>query len=217
MQHSRVALIGITALLVAGCGSAKPGRVVTVTVDAPSSTRATPATSSARPTHVAPSHLTKLPGPCDTLLTDYLVSQAIGGQQFRGKDVFVVGQKDPGIGRIGYLNCRYGVTGTGAAEKAEVEIGVSLYGTAAQAAKRIPATVDDYTAHGATPSDVIVAGQPGRLLTGGSGAGYTLPVLVVASGQRTVAVTIDPAVVSAANVRKDAVAVAALALERTAG
>lgn len=206
-------MLGLLAVLAAGCGSSRPGRVRTVTVDAPSSSTVPVATRPASPTRAVPTRLTRLPGPCDTLLTDFLVSQALGGQQFRGKDVFVVGQPEPDIGRIGYLNCRYGVTG----DKAEVEIGVSLYRTAAQAAKRIPATVDDYTAHGATAADVTVAGEAGRLLTGGSGPGYTLPLLVVASGQRTVAVTIDRAVVSAANVARDAAAVARLALQRTGG
>lgn len=214
----RVALLGLSVVLaVSACSSSTPGRVVTVTVNPSTSSSASSRPAAPSLTRHPPNRLTRLPGPCDTRLTDYLVAHAIGGRQPSGRDAFVVGAADATIGRVGYLNCRYGVTGTGAGEKAKVEIGVSLYRTAAQAAGRIPATVDDYTAHGATAADVTVAGATGKLLTGGAGAGYALPLLVVASGQRTVAVTLDPTVTSGATLNRDATALAVLALQRTGG
>lgn len=160
--------------------------------------------------------MTKLNGTCDTLLPDSSVTAAIGGKQLAGNDAFIVGQAEKDIGRISYLNCRYGVTGSGAAAKPKVEIGVSLYMTAAQAATRISATTDDYTAHGAKPTHVTVAGQPASVLIGGVGAGYAAPLLVVAAGQRTVAVSIDASVATGAAASKDATALATLAVKQTA-
>src|SRR5439155_25404113 len=98
------------------------------------------------------SHLSSFKGTCDTLLPDGSVFDAIHISPLPGTDAFVVGQPDPTIHRIAYLNCRYGVTGSGSAAKPSIEIGVSLYDTADRAAQRITATVDDYTAHGASTS-----------------------------------------------------------------
>jgi hypothetical protein len=142
---------------------------------------------------------------------------ALGGSLPNGTDAFVVGKAEPTIGRIGYLNCRYGVTGRGAAARPAIEVGISLYRTAAQAAARIPATVDDYSAHGATASDVTVTGLPAQLLTGGTGDGYDVPLLVVASGQRTVAVSVDSTVATGSKAKADAIAITRLALDRTSG
>ncbi|HKC28212.1 MAG TPA: hypothetical protein VKB75_09390 [Jatrophihabitans sp.] len=214
----------LTALsLVAACTSKTPAQVVTVTVPpstAPSTTTtASPSqpantNSSTPPGSSSAAALTKLNGACDTLLPDDSVLSAIGATTLGGKDVFVVGKPEPNIGRIGYLNCRYGVKGTSA--RPAIEIGISLYTTAAKAADRITATVDDYTGHGATSNDTTVAGQPATLLTGGVGAGYDVPLLVVASGQRTVAVSIASSVATGSKAGADATALAKLALERTA-
>ena len=57
---------------------------------------------------------------------------------------------------------------------------------------------------------------PGKMLTGGVGVGYDVPLLVVASGQRTVAVSVARTVAAGAKAVSDATAVAALALKRTA-
>jgi hypothetical protein len=216
-----VALLG-TAALVAGCSSSSPtqaGRVVTVTVPpSSSSVVARPTTSSANrtPTPHPTIHLTRLKGTCDTLLPDDVIIQSIGGT-LAGVDAFVVGAAESAIGRIGYLNCRYGVTGTGNAATPKIEIGISLYATAARAAARISATVDDYTAHGATAAATSVNGLPGTNLTGGVGTGYDVPVLVVSSGQRTVAVSVGSGVATGAKATSDAIQLATLALNRTGG
>lgn len=235
--------VSIAALaLAAGCTTShESGRVVTVTVkpsktvgSSPSPTSSAPhptasagpsstavATSASAPAstgEAAPTAtptLTKLTGTCDTLLPDGEIEQAIGGPLPSGSDVFVVGQPDRGLGRVANLNCRYGVTGRGASSVPAIEVGISLYRTAAQAAARIPATVDDYDAHGATATDTTVHGLPATLLTGGSGPGYADVLVVVAFGQRTFAVNVASRVATGDEAAADASAIAALALDRT--
>jgi hypothetical protein len=212
--------------LLAACTSSTPGpRVVTVTRSpsrpttppAPPSS-STPATSaSTSPTPTAAPTLTKLSGTCDTLLPDSAVENALGRSLPAGNDAFVVGTPEADIGRVGYLNCRYGVTGAGAAATPALEIGISLYHTAAQAMARITATTDDYDAHGASATDTTVNGLPATLLSGGTGTGYDVPLLVIAYGQRTVAVSVTSKIASGDKAASDATALAALALERTAG
>lgn len=211
-----MAVCAASLVALAGCtSSGGAGSVVTVTVHrsvAPPKT----ATTSAAPTTKAPPTprtLTKLPGTCASLLPDTVVFQAIGVRTLSGNDAFVVGQPEADIGRIGYLNCRYGVT----AATPKIEVGISLYKTAAQASTRLKATVSDYGAHGATSTQLTVDGQPATLLTGGTGSGYEVPLLVVASGQRTVAVNVASSVATGAKATRDASSIATLALKNTGG
>jgi hypothetical protein len=217
-------LVCVCALgLLAACSSSKPAKIVTVTVPESSPAASSPAATGSPTTSTAasptttptPTHLTKLKGTCETLLPDYDVVDAIGGTPLSGTNAFVVGQPDPTIGRIAYLNCRYGVTGTGTTAVPAIEIGVSLYGTPAKAAARITATVDDYAAHGATTSQVTVEGLPATMLTGGAGEGYDVPLLVIAFGQRTIAVSVAGSVATGDKAVTDATALATLALDRT--
>jgi hypothetical protein len=217
--------VGVAVLTVlAGCSASKPTQVVTVTrTQSPPASTTAPATQPAPTASADPSHspattaLSDLPGTCDTLLDDSSVLDAAGVDSLPGKDAFVVGKADPVIHRLAYVNCRYGVTGKGGTGKPAIEIGVSLYATSEDAAQRITATVDDYAAHGATTTAVQVLGKQATLITGGAGAGYDVPTLVVAAGQRTVAVSIDDAVAPAAKVADPAVAITKLALQRSAG
>lgn len=209
-------------LLLAGlaaCTSSKPARVVTVTAQpSPGQSGTATAMPSAPATTPAPttSAMTQFKGTCDSLLPDPSVDDAIGVASLPGTDAFVVGKPEPDIHRLAYLNCRYGVTGKGSKAKPAIEIGISLYGTADEASSRVSATVDDYTAHGASSSDVKVGALPGSMLTGGVGDGYSVPTLVVASGQRTVAVSVGTSVATGAKATKDATSLAALALKQTA-
>jgi hypothetical protein len=215
--------VGAAAItLLAACSTSTPRPVVTVTrtptptvtvTVSPTTTSAAPSTSPA--THSpANGTQTDLPGTCDTLLDDGSVFDAAGIKPLTGNDAFVVGKPDPVIHRLAYLNCRYGVTGHGTSGTPPIEVGVSLYATSTEATDRIAATVDDYTAHGASVSSTQVLGQRASMITGGSGAGYDVPTLVVADGQRTVAVSIAKSVTS--KIADAAIGIAKLALRRTA-
>lgn len=68
---------------------------------------------------------------------------------------------------------------------AQVEVSVSLYPTKAAAAARITATDSDWRSHGATGHPVTVGTHRATVLLG-----YGRPLLVLASGVRTVAVNV---------------------------
>jgi hypothetical protein len=218
-RHRALIAAVCTATLLAGCKSqAKvgPTTVVTVTASAssaagsrsapPSSPAATTAGRSAPP---PPVNMTKLPGRCENRLSDDRVEHAIGAS-FDGDTAFIVGLPDNATGRISYINCRYGVSG----QSRQLEIQVSLYRTAAKAAARIRPTIDDFAHHSATATKTTVDGIPATVLDGGTGEGYG-PTIVLAYGQRTLAVTFEPGAVSAARVARDLTALAALAVQRT--
>lgn len=228
VNESLVRAAACTAVLgvLAACGSGSSGGAVTATVTVtPTASAATPtsgAASLAEPDRTAAAsptatHLTRFKGTCETLLPDAAVTNALGGKPLAGTDSFVVGEPDKVISRLAYLNCRYGVTGTGGKATPKVEIGISLYATPDDAAARLTATADDYAAHGATSTDATVDGLPAMLLSGGAGAGYDLPLLVVASGQRTVAVSVAASVARGDQIAKVTGDLAALALQSTSG
>ena len=199
--------------------------VVTVTQSAPSpslssggasdagtagaSSSGAAATTTAGP---APTGMTKLPGRCETLLASAAVADAIG-RAFTGKTAFVVGTPDKATGRLNYINCRYGIGAN--PDNPGLEIGVSLYKTAGQANARIPLTITDFENNSATATKTAVEGIAATVLTGGQSAGYG-PSIVLSYGQRTIAVTFRAGEVAAADAQKDLIALAALAIHRTA-
>ncbi len=206
-------------LAAAGCSTqpvSGPTKTVVVTRTAVPSDTPTPTGSPAGSASATstPAVMHRLPGRCGDLLPPAAIDNALG-HAVGGGTSFVVGKPEKDIGRIGYLNCRYGVpSGAAASAAPKVEIGVSLYRTAALAAARIPATVDDYAAHGASSTTTKVDGLSAKILTGGRGGGYTAPTLVAVDGQRTVAVTVNETAGSSAT--KDLIALAKLALTNTA-
>jgi hypothetical protein len=222
-RAARILALGSAALIVlAGCTSdAKPGPTTFVTVSAgppvsaggtvpPANGRSTAKRSRSAPPPSIPTK-SKLPGTCDTLLPLGSVVDALG-QKVPGATAFVVGQPDSATGRLTYLNCRYGVSKKNPVPL--VEIGVNLYRTAAKATGRIPPTVDDYTNHAAKATTTTVAGRPATLLDGGVGPGYS-PTLVLAVGQRTIAVSVRAGAVPPNRLVKGLVALAALATKQT--
>jgi hypothetical protein len=208
------------ALALAGCSMKPHGPATTVTVTArstnPSGASTTSSTSAAPsvPVAIPTPRLTELPGTCDDLLPLSAVEDALG-HSLKGATAFVLGVAEKDIGRVGYLNCRYGLPTGAAATQANptVEIGVSLYGTSAQAARRIPATVNDYTNHAATATQTTIGDITATVLTNGVGAGYTAPTIVAAAGQRTIAISI--AAGATTNPAKDLAVLATLALKNT--
>jgi hypothetical protein len=97
--------------------------------------------------------MTKFSGNCYALLTLYDV-QRTAGYTIGGKTAFIVGVPDKSIGRLSYLNCRYGVPAAPKGATPQIEMTVALYGTSAQAEKRAAGTVSDYVANGATATQV---------------------------------------------------------------
>jgi hypothetical protein len=193
-------LLAIGMLLVAAlaaCTKAPASsstRTVTITASgAASGSSSASASASPSPSPTQPATpMTKFSGTCYSLLTLYDV-QRTAGYPIGGKTAFIVGVPDKTLGRLTYLNCRYGLPATppGGSATPQIEINVALYGTAADAAKRAASTVSDYVANGATPAQVTIADNPGTILVGGTGAGYSVPLLVASSGQRTVAVSLN--------------------------
>jgi hypothetical protein len=210
-------------LALAACtGPTKIGPTTYITVHPSTRAASTPSPSpvstapsaSASPTATVAA-MTKLPGACDGLLPLGSVVDALG-RTVGDATAFVVGVPDPAIDRVSYINCRYGVTKQKKAETAAVEIGVSLYKTPAKAAARLEPTIADYTAHAAEASAAQVAGKPATVLEGGVGEGYG-PTVVLAVGQRTIAVSFRQGAVASGQVAKDLTKLAALAAERTSG
>ncbi len=168
----------------AGQGSTQAPKTVYITA---SSTPASTSASASPSTTAVPRPVTKLTATCDSVMPLLDLQDALD-VDIAGKTSFVVGLPDRGIGRLAYINCRYGLVG-GATAVPKVEIGVSLYKSAAQAAKRLDGTIADYVDHGATRTPITVSGHDGSILVG-SAPGYDIPLLVVASGQRTIAVSV---------------------------
>lgn len=215
-RHARrLAIAAGGTLLITACSSGDAGSARTKTVTVPAPTPTVRATTSATPSPT-PRPQTSLGGPCDALLPLYTVEQAIS-RDVAGHIAFVVGVPDKTIHRLAYLNCRYGIPegAKGAAAVPAIEIGVSLYSAPGYAQRRLAATIDDYEAHGAARAARTVAGHPAVLLTGSTQPGYDAPLLVLADGQRTVAVNVSEPIPAPARVRA-MVALAALALDRTA-
>jgi hypothetical protein len=204
-----------------GCtGSTTTGPTTYVTVDPPTPTPTSSApaptptvgTTSASPAPTVAA-MSKLPGACGGLLPLGSVVDALGRTVGSGT-AFVVGVADPTIDRVSYINCRYGVSKK--SSTAAIEIGVSLYRTAAKAEARLRPTIADYTAHAAEATEAEIEGQRATVLQGGVGAGYG-PTVVLAVGQRTIAVTFRANAISAAEVTKDLTKLATLAAQRTSG
>ncbi|MEO7259986.1 MAG: hypothetical protein ABI047_01775 [Jatrophihabitantaceae bacterium] len=193
---SLAALAGV--LLLGGCTQA----------DAPGADRSTASGNSASPSasssassvsaQPSPTSTAKvepsLGGRCEDLLPIGGVNIALR-RTVIGRTAFVLGVAEPDIGRLTYLNCRYGLSAPVKGKPApvpQVEIGVSLYDSAAQAARRVQATIENYRINGAGDRPARVGSVQGTMLSG-----YGLPTLVVAAGPRTVAVTVTPKLLTA--------------------
>jgi hypothetical protein len=222
-------LIGLGAAgLIGGCTSGQPVQPTTVTVTAsrpaagasssPGPAGASATTSPSAPVTSAPPTVSRLRGTCDTLLPLAAVDNAIG-QAAPGSTAFVVGLAEKDIGRLAYLNCRYAIRGVAAGNVAVpgIEIGISLYNSAAQAQRRMADAVADDVDHGAIRTSLTILGHDAALLAGATDPAHEIPLLVVASGQRTVAVSVTSTFAPAAQRGRIMTALATLALTRTGG
>ena len=93
---------------------------------------------------------------------------------------------------------------------------MSLYSSPAQAQRRANGTVADYRDNGASQAGVTVSGHDGTVLVG-SAPGYNIPLLVVTSGQRTIAVSVLGRLLPPANRNDILTKIATLAVTRTGG
>jgi hypothetical protein len=175
---ARLVLVGVAALT-AACtsgGSDQSQAGATQTAAAPSAT-----SSAASPT---PTPTPNLPGGCDQLLPFTDLDQALGRPLF-GQSRYVVGVAEPKIGRTGRVTCQFGVAANGRGP-ALLEVGVSTYKDADSATDRIAATVAALRANAISQKTASVAGQNATMI--GTKTDYNL---VVAQGDRTVAVTLS--------------------------
>lgn len=178
----------LLAVSIAGCTS-----------DAKSAPK--PGSSASKPTLTPPSSITPsatpstagraLAGDCSTILSLDQVETALG-KPVVGHTAFIVNIPEPKIGQLARVNCRYGI-GTSVKKgkrtivpPPKVEVSVSLYSTDKQASARVADTVAAWRDSGARQIDVLVGPDDGTLLIG-----YGDPLLVVAHGQRTAAVTVQ--------------------------
>lgn len=209
----------VAFVAVAACGSSgsKPNSsnpVTTVIVTKSPSRSASGSGAASSSASAPPAVMRKLPGDCDSLLPQIDVEDSLG-MRLGGHTSFIVGVPEKNIGRLSYLNCRYG-TADAAGHSPKVEIGVSLYSTPGQAERRAEGTIEDYREHGARQSKVTVAGQDAILLIS-TQHDYNVPLLVVTSGQRTVAVSVPTNVLPESKRVSGMSKLAALVLSRTAG
>lgn len=184
--------VGATAVMlavsVAGCTSdAKSAPKSSPSASKPTLTPPSSSTPSAPPSTAART----LAGDCSTVLPLDQVETALG-KPVVGHTTFIVNIPDPKIGLVARVNCRYGVGKSVKKGKRtivpppKVEVSVSLYSTDKKAADRVSNTVAAWRDNGARQIDVLVGPDDGTLLIG-----YGEPLLVVAHGQRTAAVTVQ--------------------------
>lgn len=174
---STTAHTGATATRSGSSGSATSSR------STPTRTGSRSASPPRRPSSPAGALPAKLPGSCTAVAQTSEVNRALG-TSLAGDPGYVRDVPIARIGRLGRVTCNYGASKPKATPP--VQIGVSLYKTAAQASSRVTATVQSATNSGATSAQVGIGIADATVLQGSTG------VLVVLSEQRvTVAVSVD--------------------------
>jgi hypothetical protein len=184
-----LALLGGCTQAAAPSGGASPS--ATASTSAVSRSASTSRSATPKP---AVTGEPSLGGRCEDLLPVGTVNIALR-RNVVGRTAFIRGVAEPDIGRLTYLNCRYGIPAPVKGKPApapQVEIGISLYNSPAQANRRVLATVEYYSAHGAKDRTVPVGSVQGVVLSG-----YGMPTLVVAAGPRTVAISVSPKLLTA--------------------
>lgn len=168
-----------------------PQPVLVPTVDEPSTTAPTTSAAPVLPTNCA----AMIPGN----QLDATVGTAISATVNH-----VIGEPIPNIGRTGRSTCSYGTPVGGVYP---LEISLSSYGDAAQAAARVTATVTDGEQQGIGSTAVPAGGVDASYIplpTGG--------LVVAAAGIYAVAVTMAPSLVPANQVAAKAAAIAGTVL-----
>jgi hypothetical protein len=179
-------LAALAGVVTAGCSSDDDGGSA-----APASPSAS-ATTTASAAPSATATVAALPETCDDALPLLDLDRALG-TTLVGRTSYIEGEPDPKINRTGRMTCRYGIP-VGRAGSHRLELSVSTYTDEASAADRVEVTVLSARQQGARSAEVRVGGEQGFLLTRGG----IRPTLVVASGTRTVALTVANGVLTSA-------------------
>jgi hypothetical protein len=130
----------------------------------------------------------ELPRDCVNVATGPDVDQIVG-HPLVGTTGFVLGLPDPKIGRIGRIDCYYGVPDRQPLEKAAVIITMASYADGPTATQRLRSTVDSARQRGVPTSEVQVGPDQGVVI-----ADTPDQELVDAHGKTTVLVSAAPGV-----------------------
>jgi len=167
-----VAAIGLVGLLLGACSSGSSAstqqpRVPTFTKSsAPTSARVAAPLKS-----------------CTSVAVAADVDTAVG-HQLTGSAGQVVGIAEPSIGRVGRLDCYYGVPAGQPVTASAISIGIATYSDAQSAQHRASLTINAARQGGAATSNVKVGSQPAILI-----ANQKDQELVLSEGNRTVLVS----------------------------
>lgn len=145
------------------------------------------------------------PPACATLASAEDVANAVG-RTFPGAPKEVAGNADQGIGRIGRIDCYYGLAAGRPTTEAPITIGLATYVDDKAAEARVTSTVNAEIGTGAPATKVNVGREQATLLTG------TRPTLVGRYGSTTVVVSVARDVMDAGRVGKVLSRLADLAL-----
>jgi hypothetical protein len=172
--------LAVAVVLVAGCGQKSKGEVQGGPSPSPSATPSSTPSGSPTPAGTA----APLPETCVDVLTLDEMDNAVG-HALPGQTVYIKGQAEPKIHRIGRVTCRYGVHKAANHTVVPLEVGVSGYADADSAASRIRFTVNQQRNNGATPTDVSLGDAQGTALVAGDSA-----LLIFAKGTTTAAISV---------------------------
>jgi hypothetical protein len=169
---SAVAAIGLVGLLLGACSSGS-----SATTQQP---KVPTFTKSAAPTSV------RVAAPVKSCTSVAVAGEVDGvvGHQLPGSAGQVVGIAEPSIGRVGRLDCYYGVPPGQPVTAAAISIGIATYSDEQSAQRRATLTINAARQGGASTSNVKVGSQPAVLI-----AGAKDQEVVVAAGNRTVLVS----------------------------
>ncbi|MBI3688949.1 MAG: hypothetical protein HY241_16715 [Actinobacteria bacterium] len=204
----RTAGLGAVLLLAGGCGLKGGGDPIAASAGPSARPVSAPPSGTGAATHGPTAPVIALPASCPDILSLDDLDHAVG-RFLPGRTVYIKGQGEPKIGRIGRVTCRYGVHSSGTATAVPVEVGLSSYADAAAAAHLIQRTVDQQRDAGASQSDVTVGDTPATVLLAADSSS-----LVLARGALTVAVTITKEVAPADGAAAVLTALATAAMAR---
>ncbi|HEX3782174.1 MAG TPA: hypothetical protein VHX38_21135 [Pseudonocardiaceae bacterium] len=184
--------VGLVGVLVACSGGNQPANPTKVPTFASSPSSAPPFAG-------------KVPASCDPVARFGDVNAAVG-HQLTGTANQIVGIPEASIGRTARLDCYYGIPPNQAITTGVLSIGISSYGTQAQAQHRVLETVNEARDTGYVASTVRVGAMNADLLAG------TSQEIVLSAGNLTILVSAANGVLAAGNIGPALIALATKAL-----